>query len=462
MLTGDKTAMGSVEQAARHLYAAQKADGRIGEGHEQRDELEGRQAAYEQSFNATVQGLFDKVLFPVQLPRKAAELRAKPLDMTRNATTPFNGEDQIEKTLVSHPLKLYADLENEFEAIRDKAEDLLWPENLDDTRWSDAADRYAEQAGMPWMPAKGLDVLKSIACNRGVWEDLGNGYITKKPKKKRTTAQIVPEGEPDDEGCVRLRVNPVNGGPSPRVHYAEDSPVSDSSPRLGPDPLATTALRVAFLVTDPSDQYETGEPTVWENHLMLRSLLTDENDERRVELFVAPRGEIRYTLDRTEPREGQPYDGPIPIDDGEVLLRTYATAEHLEAKEDFRFPAKGSSGVHIDDTKPARMVSRRAGHKLDSRASTFEGLRYAAEIAVRFENVRLTIGQGDQAATIMIGEVEVDGPFLNGLLENVLEKFGAETPVTMTFRKAHFASGHDLKDFCKKLGLEIDQGSVEQ
>ena len=32
----------------------------------------------------------------------------------------------------------------------------------------------------------------------------------------------------------------------------------------------------------------------------------------------------------------------------------------------------------------------------------------------------------------------------------------------MSFRKAHFASGHDLKQFCEKLGIEIAQGSVEQ
>ena len=61
---------------------------------------------------------------------------------------------------------------------------LLWPENQDETRWSDAADRYAEVAGMYWLPPRGLDTLKTIACNRGLWEDLGNGYVTKKPKKK--------------------------------------------------------------------------------------------------------------------------------------------------------------------------------------------------------------------------------------------------------------------------------------
>jgi hypothetical protein len=56
--TGDKTAMGSVEKAACHLYAAQK-----------------------------------------------------PLDMPRDGTQWFNGEDQIQGTLTSNPLKLYLDLE---------------------------------------------------------------------------------------------------------------------------------------------------------------------------------------------------------------------------------------------------------------------------------------------------------------------------------------------------------------
>ena len=152
--------------------------------------------------------------------------------MTRDATKPFNGEEQIEKTLTSNPLKLYLDVEKEFDAIRDKAQDLLWPENQDEARWSDVADRYAEQAGMPWLPPKGLDTLKSIACNRGLWEDLGNGYVTKKPKKKRTSVQVIAESEPDDEGKVRLRVNPQNAGPAPRIHYAEDAPVSEASPQL--------------------------------------------------------------------------------------------------------------------------------------------------------------------------------------------------------------------------------------
>src|SRR2546425_7238020 len=275
VLTGDKTAMGSVDNAARQLYAAQRADGRIPKGHPQRDDLEKKQQTYEQDFNSTVLNLFDKVLFPIQRAGKPSQLAPKALDMTRDATKPFDGEAQVEKTLTSNPLKLYLDVEKDFDPIRDKSQDLLWPENQDEARWSDVADRYTEQPGMPWLPPKGLDTLKSIACNRGLWEDLGNGYVTKKPKKKRTSVQVIAESEPDDEGKVRLRVNPQNAGPAPRIHVADDGPVSEKSPQLKDASLTTKALRVNFLAVDPSGQYETGDVVTWSNKLVLRNRLTE-------------------------------------------------------------------------------------------------------------------------------------------------------------------------------------------
>jgi hypothetical protein len=219
---------------------------------------------------------------------------------------------------------------------------------------------------------------------------------------------------------------------------------------------------VSFLVTDPSGQYETGEPTAWKNRLVLRNELKEEGKQRVVGLFVAPRGDIRYTLDGSEPREGKQYDGPITIGDGEVILRAFASADGLETRDDFRFQAKGSSGVQIDDTRPARMINRREGFKLDSRRATFEGLKHADNKAVTFEEVKLSVGHGSQVATIVIGEVKVEALFLTELLENVLQKFNPDTPVTMTFRTAHFASGHDLKDFCEKVGIAITQQGIEQ
>ncbi|MGH8643083.1 MAG: anti-phage-associated DUF499 domain-containing protein [Gammaproteobacteria bacterium] len=461
VLTGDKTVMGSVEKAARHLFAAQKADGRIPKGHSQRDDLERKQQTYEHDFTSTILNLFDKVLFPIQRAGRLPQLASKALDMTRDATKPFNGEEQIEKTLVANPLKLYLDVEREFAPIRDKAQDLLWPENQDEARWSDVADRYAEQAGMPWLPPKGLDTLKTIACNRGLWEDLGNSYVTKKPQKKRTSVQVIAESGPDDEGKVRLRVNPQNAGPAPRILFAEDAPVSGSSIELKDQIYTTAALRVNFLVMDPSGQYETGETVTWSNKLVLRNALKEKDGKRYIEVFVAPKGMIRYTLDGSEPRDGIAYDGPFALDDGEVLIRAFAEASGLETKADFRYSAKGKTGVQIDEVKPGRLVSR-TGRKLDSRGMTFEGLKQAAEKSVTFEGIVLTVGQGTQMIGINVGEIAVDAAFIEALLSKVLEKFTPATPITMTFRKAHFASGHDLKDFAGKLGIELQQGDVEQ
>jgi hypothetical protein len=461
VLTGDKTAMGSVEKAARQLYAANKADGRIPKGHAQRDDLERKQQTYEQDFNSTILNLFDKVLFPIHRVGKSSQLASKALDATRDATKPFDGEFQIEKTLTSDPLKLYLDIEKNFDPIRDKAQDLLWPENQDEARWSDIEDRYSEQAGMFWLPPKGLDSLKSNACNRALWEDLGNGYVTKKPKKKRTSVQFVTESEPSDHGEVRLRINAQNAGPAPRIHFAEDGPVSDASPQIQDNILLTTALRVNFLVVDPSGQYETGDVVTWSNQLALRNFLDEKNGKRIVTLFVAPSGKIRYTLDGSEPRDGLAYDKPIEIGDGEILLRAFAETSGLEAKEDFRFQAKGKKGLQIDAGKPARIVSR-SRQKLDSRAKTYDGLKIAGEKSVKFEGVTLIVGQANQVIGVTIGEIEVDAAFIESILKTVLEKFEPTTPITMTFRQASFASGHDLQEFAEKLGIELQVNEVEQ
>jgi Chitobiase/beta-hexosaminidase C-terminal domain len=214
-------------------------------------------------------------------------------------------------------------------------------------------------------------------------------------------------------------------------------------------------------VIDPSGQYETGDPVTWTNKLVLRNRLTEKDRRRNVELLVAPKGAIRYTLDGSEPRGGTPYETPIPIGDGDVLLRAFAEADKIEAKAEFHFPAKGKRGLQIDHVKPGRLVSR-TGCKLDSRGKTFEGLKQAAEKSATLEGIVLIVGQGNQMIAVQVGEIPVDAAFIEALLTKVLERFTPETPVSMTFRKAYFSSGHDLNDFAAKLGLELHPGDVEQ
>jgi len=273
--------------------------------------------------------------------------------------------------------------------------------------------------------------------------------------------QVVADYAPNDEGAVALRINAQNAGPTPRIHYAEDGLVSTTSPQLKEQVLTTKALRVNFLTIDPSGQYEAGDPVTWSNKLVLRNKLTDQNGQRSIELFVAPRGMIRYSLDGSEPRTGIPYTQPIVIGEGEVLLRALAEAEGLEDKKEFRFPAKGKQGVQINETKPSYLVSR-TGRKLDSRTKTFEGLKQAADLSATFEGIVLTVGQGNQMIALNVGEIQVDAAFLETILKTVLEKFTPTTPLTMTFRKANFASGHDLKTFSERLSLELQSGDIEQ
>ena len=113
--------------------------------------------------------------------------------------------------------------------------------------------------------------------------------------------------------------------------------------------------------------------------------------------------------------------------------------------------------------KPCQLVSR-TGRKLDSRTKTFEGLKQASEKSATFEGVTLNIGQGNQVIGITVGEIPINASFIEDLLKRVLslDSFSPETPITMSFRKAHFASGHDLKEFAERLGIDLQAGDMEQ
>jgi hypothetical protein len=461
VLTGERTSMGSLESAARQVFAVQKADHRIPKGHAQREDLERRKEKYDLQFTGTVLAFFDRLFFPVHRPGQLPRLAPRHLEQ-REASKDFDGEAQIEKTLTSDPIKLHLDVATHFDTLRVKAEDALWPESQDDTRWKDAEDRAAEQPAMYWLPRGGLEQLRATACNKGLWEDLGNGYVTKRPRKKRTSVQVVAESLSGDEGKVRLRVNALNGGPTPRIHYAEESPVSDGSPKLTDGAVETNKLRVAFLAVDPSGQFETGDPVTWTHTLKLRCELDEAR--RTVALQVAPnRGQIRYTLDGSNPRDGQLYTGPVPIGDGEVMLLAFVSAEDLEGTDRFHFAAKGEDSWKPDPVKPARLVAPK-GRKLDSRQATYAGLGEAKRLAIAFENVQIHVGTGNRVASITLGELRARPDVLEALLNKLLEieGFDAQTAITLTFRKAHCASGHDLQAFADHLKLALKAGDVEQ
>jgi hypothetical protein len=316
-----------------------------------------------------------------------------------------------------------------------------------------------QKTQMPWLPSKGFDLLAQEAFQRGIWEDLNNGSITKNPKPKLTQVVVSPEGTPDDAGKVRLKIETSNAGSNPKIYYQEDGEVTTDSTVLNDNVLVTNALRVQFLAVDPTGKNQTGSAEIWTNTLTIRNRLDEVN--RTVQLFVAPKGKIRYTLDGSEARNGMEYTGEFEIGDDPVSVYVFAEYDGIEAKHKFSYPAAGSDEVVIIKDKPATLYSPKP-KKLDSSAKTYEGLKVAKEKNIQFEQVSLVVGTGAQVANIALGEMLVDAAFIEAMLLQLQTLFPSEASVIMSFKKVHVSTGYDLEQFIKLLGIEISNGEVIQ
>jgi hypothetical protein len=458
VLTGEKSSMASIEKAARHVYAVIKADSEVKDTHPQRKELDEKIGQYQQDFQTTVINVFDKILFPGKSQNEDI-LRAKALDSSYPADEKYNGERQVIKTLTSDPIKLYTDIKDNFDALIARSDKLLFGLR-DDVRKTDLSENLKQKTQMPWLPPKGFALLMQEAFQRGIWEDLCNGYITKKPRPKNTEVILAEEGTSDDSGFVRLKVETVNAGENAKIYYEEDGPVSEQSKVLADDFLQTKAIHVQFLAVDPSGKNQMGSPCSWTNTLVIRNKLNDI--DRTVELFITPRGIIRYTLDGSAPRNGIEYSGPISIGDDKATIYVFAECEGLEVERDFPFPESGNKEILIIKEKPAQLYSASSPKRLDNSAKTYEGIRLAKELNITFEEVTLSLGSGRKSIHLTFGEVRIDGDYIEKTLMHFQSLLSPDVPVIMKFRKLHTDSGHDLEQYAKKLGIEIKQEEVIQ
>lgn len=457
VLTGDKSSIASIDKAARHVYSVTKADKEILDSHPQRKELDEKIAQYEQDFQTTFLSVFDKLLFPGNSKGEDI-LRPKTLDSTYPSNQPYNGERQIVKTLSTDPIKLYTEIIENFDALRARVESLLFG-SQDEARKTDLLDKMKQKTQMPWLPTRGFDQLLIEAYQRGLWEDMGNGYITKKPKPKTTEVIISEDSSPDDLGTVRLKIDVVNAGNNPRIYYSEDSEVSENSLVLQDSILATKALQVQFLAVDPTKKSLTGAPTIWRNHLILRNRLDEVS--RTLELFVTPKGLIKYTLDGSEARNGIEYTGPIELGDEEAIVYVFAECQGLETKRNFTFSRAGSKEVPIIRDAPA-IWSSTSQKRLDSVSKTYEGLKLAKERSIEFEQVTLMVGSAPKVIHLTLGEMKISADFIEKELNHLQSILSLDAPVVMSFKKAYIQSGFDLEYFSRKLGIEIGNGEVEQ
>lgn len=464
VLTGDKTQMASIESAARKVYATLKAENKIPKTHAQYEEFLGKKDTAAQDFNSTILGVFDKIIYPAQIGDKAPELRIKALDTKRDGQKPFDGEEQIEKTLTAHPKKLFLDLEGEFDTLRDFAETNLWNEGSPTIDWATAVAREKQKPKMPWMPPKSLDTLKSIAIQRGVWEDLGNGHVTHTPAKKKTSVQVVSDTEPDDDGVVVLRVNALNAGPNGRIHFEEDGAVSSTSPILKDETLKTKAYRVQFLAIDPNNQFDTGDVTTWSNKLTIRAWF--DTKSRQVELFVAPPATMRYSLDGSEPRNGQDYTGPFTLGASAAKVLVFAEGGGLETKDKFEYAGVAAGGgnggkkdVVIDRSKPANLAKLIS---LGSRQDAYLMTAFLKERKATVEKVAAVVGSSPSAAQFFLGDTRADADYVESVLSQIGSCLPADSAISLKIHRFQFQTGQDLLDLAAKVGFELAEGDFTQ
>lgn len=467
VLTGDRTEMAKLDDAARMTFAIAKAAKRIDMAHPQYTELERRSGECSKDFVSTVEALFDKVLRPVQRAG-ASELRPEPLDTTRDNKEESSGERQIERTLSSDKVgKLILDVEANQDAVRSKAEVLLWPQGDDRSRWSDIQEQAAINPGFFWLPPKGLETIKRLAVEKGRWEDEGNGWINKKPPKKRTSVQVTVVGEMNDEGKTRLQVTAVHAGPAPQIYVSETAPVDASSRKLTEMTFETDSPRLHFLAVDPSSQFETGDPKTWESKLRIVCPSEAVKDGKRmIELRVLPGGSLRYTLDGSEPRHGKEYAGAVDIGAGDAKVLAFAELDGIEAKESFSFPKLGGGGGEadgpdsLDPTKPCSITRRL---EWGGRAEAWKAIEAAKAAGASMSSVRIALGDGDKSAAFTFGsDLQTPPAVMEAALTAVQGLLPADATMAMTARRVDFNTGHDLKVFAAALGLTLKINEVSQ
>jgi hypothetical protein len=319
---------------------------------------------------------------------------------------------------------------------------------------------------MPWLPPRGLDTLKATAMSRGLWEDLGNGSLTKAPVPKRTSVQAVRESGPADDGTSTWAVTAVDAGPAPVIHYCEDGVASSKSPRLPSGQLVSKALRLSFLAVDPSGRHEAGDPTAVSNTPKLRNRLDMRGGRRFVELFAAPCGDLHYSTDGSEPRNGTAYAEAFEIPNETTTVAVHCDANGIEVRETFVFPAVGGGVVGpvrpvIDQAKPARLSGKR--WTFDSRAAALRNIAMSADLDVTFRNIVLIAGDGSNALRLMtMGDVANTAQSLQGVINTLLSAVDEAAPVTFSFQSAEFPTGDALEQFAEECGIELTAGEVHQ
>jgi hypothetical protein len=473
VVTGDGTDMGNLEEKVRRIWAVAKVreeDG--GDKSPNRVELDEEAEQAEFDFNATLINLFNRVFYPGRHPKEGEGLISAALKLTptkaKDGKDTIDGESAVEDALASTGAsKLEREItETNVEKLRSRAEDQLWISGDRRARWKDVEEQAICNVRWPWLPPKGLDDLKRRAIGTGDWRDTGDGYIEKGPfPPPKTGVKIVTRSRDDETGKATIEITAVNAGPKGRVYYASDDKVSAKSDPVPDQIFETDATVLWFLAVDEERKHDTGPAEKWTNTLTLTHEPKEVMGKRSVTLDVKPRGQIRWNIDGTNPREGKLYAGPIEIPGNEeVVVYAYAEDGGVAVQKNFTIRPSVGGKATIDPEKPASVRKRVT---LATTVDTFVVVRAGKKVKATFGNgVSVKVGKGDISATTRFGPSKTLTPeAIEAFVTASRTALGDEAAeVEIGFGEFGCGAGRDLEEFLKEVAqaLQVDPAEVLQ
>lgn len=466
IVSGEGLNLASVEEKQRVAYAIAKVLDQEGVASPNRPDLEARKVDAEMDVYQTLASTLNRIWYPGRDNRGERLLGAtlKLDNHRREKDAGYDGEAAVESALTatgSH--KLYTDVEENFDMLVARAEDMLWPAGSRSTTWSDLGDRAISNVRWLWLPRGGLDELRRIAVSRQRWRENGNGGIEKGPFEKEKSSIGVTEAAYDDQtGVATLNVVARNAGRRARIHWSTTADVSSSSPRLDAPRLDTSEMRLYFLAIDPSFEHETGDAFAWTNRLNLTHDPVASGTGYDVSLKVVPSGDIRWNTDATSPRDGTLYGGPIRVEgDQDVTIYCHAEAAGISTTREFRIPRREGDGARIDPGRPAKVRKQVAIGTTDS---VFAMIAKAKQARARFRNVLVTVGTGAKAVSTHFGsDFDVSADAIERLAKYARTELGEENAdVTVTWRQLDVDRAADLDQIMAAAGDTLATNEIEQ
>lgn len=466
IVSGEGLDLASVEEKLRTAYAIAKVLDQEGAGSPNRPDLENRATDAELDVYQTIASTLNKIWYPGRDPT-GERLLGAPLKLDnfrREGAAGYDGETAVENALTATgSKKLVVNVEESFDSLVDRAEEMLWPQQGRTTTWGDVQDRAISNVRWLWLPRTGLEELRRLAISRGRWRENGTGGLEKGPFPKEKTSVGVTEAAYDEQsGTATLHVVPKNAGSRGRIYWSTSPDVSTSSDRLEGSRHDTAEMRLYFLAVDPTGEHENGEVYAWTNRLNLTHDPRSVGTGYEVALSVVPAGEIRWNTDATSARDGKLYGGPIRLDgDRDITIYAYAEAAGVSVTRDFKIPRREGDGVKIDRDRPARA---RKPIQLATTEMVYAAIAKGKEARARFRGVLVTVGSGSRNVSTHFGaEMDVTAEAIERLAKYARTELGDENAeVTVMWKSAQVDRAGDLDDLMGAIGETITTAEIEQ